>query len=329
MRGSFLADPLLERRPSPHTEPMSNFSRSPASVQAVRAAGAAASAALRAQRRVDAVIARADLGQLQRSVAHSYTGVAAKLSASLAEAETQRASRQVEMVRSAARIASDAQDAFARTFERQNRLLQLFQRLDAADRAMELEEHRLSKRLVIVFDPLVFGLGLRAQERMIEAGGPEPVIELLGAIVLDQELVDVLALMVRESDLGAGPREELLDGIKWLQEGHLRRASLALTTGAEGALHDLSKRRKLRERKNAAGVGQILDLPGNQGLLLAGVFTHLNARRHGKHEDYRRDCVLAVLALLVWAGAETGHDIVGRWLAARVEEAVHGGALPA
>ncbi len=202
--------------------------------------------------------------------------------------------------------------------------------MDAVDAALEGKTHRITKRMVFLLDPVPWGYALRLKERIIDEG-IEAFVDLLAKILLESSARTAFRAAVQTSStLTPLNRKRLEHALDHLDAGEYDEAFPPLIIGVEGALRDVARGRGVRVKmSNANSVAAQLKLEHEHKLLIAAIYGAANDGRHGEDADSRDDCVLALLALLIWIEEEFVKPVLKSWLATRLNEEFVGGYLAA
>jgi hypothetical protein len=221
--------------------------------------------------------------------------------------------------------------------ERARRLEETFERIRAVEKALKASDDHTSKRMVFLLAETPWGYALRVKERIL-AEGPGAFVDLLAEVLLEERATAALRDAVSKSETLSKRNRQLLDhALDHLESGEFVLAFPGLITGVEGALRNVARARGVRKNlSNARAAARYLKVEREHELLIAAIWAAANDDRHGEgddHEEAERDardnCVLALLAMLVWIQEEHESPVLKVWLSNRLTEVLAGGYLAA
>jgi hypothetical protein len=214
--------------------------------------------------------------------------------------------------------------------ERARQLQEMFERIDAAEEALKASDDHTAKRLVFLLEDVPWGYALRMKERII-AEGADAFVELLAEILLEERVLTAFRGAVRmASTLSDRNQKHLEHALDHIDAGEYLEAFPPLIIGVEGALRDVAKARGVRKAmSNVRAAARLLKLEHEHELLIGAIYSAANDGRHGEDGEARDDCVLTLLAMLLWIQEEFGRPVVKNWLSMRLNEEFVAGYLAA
>jgi hypothetical protein len=176
---------------------------------------------------------------------------------------------------------------------------ELFSRLARVEQELEASDPNCA-RLSVLLDKVGVGHALTLMERMVSEGA-QPLIDILGEILLEPETLSKFAEVVRKADLPYHAEKDLLHALGHLSEGEPDDAFPSFVSGLEGAFrHEVRRRGDRKKRPNARALAVALGMEKEHELLVAAIYDHANDGRHGAELNRRDACVLISVGLVLW-----------------------------